>query len=740
MNICWQHGLYDAIIYIYNNGMLDYVTPAEELLAVLMDAMDPSSQEPQQNGCYESVTKRMTSSQIKLGNKLLVYISCCLAGRAYPYGDIANDQIARVKYEVQNCLLRLHTKKAKDDELQYPYLRTLLSFDTQGLLNVLSIAFEEPEFKSELGHCQKQRFVDILLQTMVYDSSGPSIFSPAQVAYLFTFLAQQIAKDNQCLMVSKGLFEQVLDVLTDTREKSHYEERQQALLDMLNAGGIEYFDQDHLIYRAQKVGFYRILEMLYELRKDHVKILRTYIDDINRQAQVFHFLQRVFYEDISDDKRNQVEKSVLDDLQALISIDMKKTAMIIYLQLYPYIPLVLKKLETKKEVHYEFLKHLLEMKESGSNPSTPLHSSKQVEDPLTSQESYECLIDLMCQLEPKTVASYLRSKSNHYRSDVVLRLVTKYEIKDAQAFLLEQDGKLMEAFDLMKSDLEGQIEVIETEDALSWTKLNATVVLIIQLCQRASLILSETERDQMWFGLLDCLMKSQRDFKQLKDVVKHVVTSALGHISLRSVVDRILKDPMYQSDNFGDVQEFLKEMLETYHYEETLMKSTTQAIHSDIHDQQLKLQAESRRGFSVHSLGCGLCGQHLAKACGKAVVFNCGHNCKFHCSCLSKAGCLRKNFDKRQELWLCYICLKNQATCEEDDSQIVVAEDSLDDVNDEPPLELVNEITNQQVVQAHRYVRQMKRLRNTFGEEGYNSIFDRDDFELNLSCKPTEDQ
>ena len=84
--------------------------------------------------------------------------------------------------------------------------------------------------------------------------------------------------------------------------------------------------------------------------------------------------------------------------------------------------------------------------------------------------------------------------------------------------------------------------------------------------------------------------------------------------------------------------------------------------------------------------------------------------------------------------------MKIQATCEEDDSQIVVAEEGLDDVNDEPPLELVNEITNQQVVQAHRYVRQMKRLRNTFGEEGYNSIFDRDDFELNLSCKPTEDQ
>ena len=87
MNVCWQHGLYDAIIYVYNNGMMDYVTPAEELLSVLMNAMSSSS-----NG-YSSpdpgvITKHLTSNQIKLGNKLLVYVSCCLAGRAYPYGDI----------------------------------------------------------------------------------------------------------------------------------------------------------------------------------------------------------------------------------------------------------------------------------------------------------------------------------------------------------------------------------------------------------------------------------------------------------------------------------------------------------------------------------------------------------------------------------------------------------------------------------------------------------------------------
>ena len=123
---------------------------------------------------------------------------------------------------------------------------------------------------------------------------------------------------------------------------------------------------------------------------------------------------------------------------------------------------------------------------------------------------------------------------------MALRLVTKYEIKDAQAYLLEQDGKLLEAFALMKSDLKNQIETLPTSgkngspddddhDALSWSKLNATVILIIQLCQRSSLVLSVNERDDMWFKLLDTLMESQRSKSQnLKDLVRHVVTSSLG--------------------------------------------------------------------------------------------------------------------------------------------------------------------------------------------------------------------
>ena len=42
--LCWGHGLYDAIIYVYNKGMFDYVTPLEELLSTLKAAVDTGKQ------------------------------------------------------------------------------------------------------------------------------------------------------------------------------------------------------------------------------------------------------------------------------------------------------------------------------------------------------------------------------------------------------------------------------------------------------------------------------------------------------------------------------------------------------------------------------------------------------------------------------------------------------------------------------------------------------------------------
>jgi len=48
-----------------------------------------------------------SDSDLSLGNKLLVYISCCLGGQAYPIGTIPADYAQEVKKEVDVLILFL---------------------------------------------------------------------------------------------------------------------------------------------------------------------------------------------------------------------------------------------------------------------------------------------------------------------------------------------------------------------------------------------------------------------------------------------------------------------------------------------------------------------------------------------------------------------------------------------------------------------------------------------------------
>jgi vacuolar protein sorting-associated protein 8 len=72
----------------------------------------------------------------------------------------------KIIIQVLRCLTVLHSNKAADDELTYPYLRELLKFDTREVLNVISLAFQEKEFNGELGLSHRQRIINILMEIL----------------------------------------------------------------------------------------------------------------------------------------------------------------------------------------------------------------------------------------------------------------------------------------------------------------------------------------------------------------------------------------------------------------------------------------------------------------------------------------------------------------------------------------------------------------------------------------------
>lgn len=125
----------------------------------------------------ELIPRISTEENQNLGNYLLVYISSCLSGRGYPSGNIPADIVQNVKHEVLRCLTSVHSARATESELPYPYLRALLEFDSREMLNVISLAFEEKEFSGELGQSHRQRIINVLLSIMEPEHFQVSLIS-----------------------------------------------------------------------------------------------------------------------------------------------------------------------------------------------------------------------------------------------------------------------------------------------------------------------------------------------------------------------------------------------------------------------------------------------------------------------------------------------------------------------------------------------------------------------------------
>lgn len=153
--------MWEALIHLQTAALGDFTTPIHQLVPTLHDALSIEALDP----------AHLPRDFINLGNALLVYASCCLAGRDFPrQGELPEGLSRKIKADVLRALLSQHSSLANDTERQYPYLRTLLKFDAKGFLDVVAMAFQEPEFNSEMGLRQRQRMVDILWSIVVPSS------------------------------------------------------------------------------------------------------------------------------------------------------------------------------------------------------------------------------------------------------------------------------------------------------------------------------------------------------------------------------------------------------------------------------------------------------------------------------------------------------------------------------------------------------------------------------------------
>lgn len=653
MTLCWAHGLYDGILYIYNKGMNDYITPLEELLGILHKAV--------------SSGKQLTDGQIILGNKLLVYISCCLAGRSYPRGDIPQERAKTVKTEVFECVVSLHNNK--HGAMVYPFLKTLLHFDTREFLNVLALAFEEEEFICCESINQRQRVVDILLQIMV-ESEG---FSPTQVGALFTFLARQMAKHENSIIVNRLLFEQVIEFLTNPKDDTRVEERQQALIELLQAGGLAEIDEDRLLNLAEGAKFYRVCEYLYQQKEQFDKILTCYLQDPSRKPQVFYYAWEILEnQKYTTEQKQCLETQIIASIEEIIDIDNKKISELLT-EFFPHrLHEIVNQLQARPFVLYQLLQGLFNKREilQQSSPTQGIKDNFEINPDI--QEKY---IELMCQYNPEQVYSYIRSTEG-YRLEETLEICRHFKVMDATAYVLEKAGDIHGAFSIMLENLQKRVKEVMSEleesgnlnKCVTWSKLNTELLVIIQLCQRNSSQMDHDARGSLWFPLLETIMAPQRQLREkvnteileaLKELTKDLLNSMMGYVTLPAILQRIVQDPAYATGKFCEIRELIMGMFDTYNYEKTLLATTNHLLYNDLHNQLAHLRLMANSCYSSYPNICKLCNKEYSSVPEKeeVLLFKCGHS--FHLDCLDNVHSVTVNDDGVQQ-WSCYKCSHNK--------------------------------------------------------------------------------
>ncbi|EGV95896.1 Vacuolar protein sorting-associated protein 8-like [Cricetulus griseus] len=793
--MCWENHLYDAMIYVYNKGMNEFISPMEKLFKVIAPPLNAG--------------KTLTDEQVVMGNKLLVYISsaeqqrpgfdpdltkvesaslrrrqnlraetvtlvklslykashqifflfssCCLAGRAYPLGDIPEDLVPLVKNQVFEFLIRLHSVEASSEEEVYPYVRTLLHFDTREFLNVLALTFED--FKNDKQAVEyQQRIVDILLKASIqrlHVMVENSDFTPSQVGCLFTFLARQLAKPDNTLFVNRTLFDQVLEFLCSPDDDSRHSERQQVLLELLQAGGIVQFEESRLIRMAEKAEFYQICEFMYERAHQYDKIIDCYLHDPLREEDVFNYIHNILsIPGHSAEEKQSVWQKAMDHMEELVSLKPCKAAELVATHFSGQIEVVIGQLQNQVLL-FKFLRSLLD-------PRGGVHVNQELlQIPPSVTEQF---IELLCQFSPDQVIETLQVLEC-YRLEETIQITQKYRLHEVTAYLLEKKGDVHGAFLLLLERLQSRLQEItrqdgNTKEAFPLKGVEDAMVETIALCQRNSQSLNQQQREGLWFPLLEAMMAPQKlsssaaphlHCEALKSLTMQVLNSMAAFIALPSILQRILQDPIYGKGKLGEIQGLILGMLDTFNYEQTLLETTTSLLNQDLHWSLCNLRASVSRGLNPKQDYCSICLQQYKRRqemADEIIVFSCGH--LYHSFCLQSKECTLET--EGQTRWACYKCSSsNKASKLSENPENKKGRVASSQANSEPALDPQQIQAFDQLCRLYRGSSRLALLtelsQNRSGDScrpfagsqsgpAFSSIFQKENFQLQLAPPP----
>ncbi|KAG2331135.1 hypothetical protein Bca52824_002315 [Brassica carinata] len=531
VRICREHGLYGALLYLFNKGLDDFRSPLEELLIVFRN----------------SERQRATA----IGYRMLVYLKYCFLGLAFPpgHGTLVPTRLPSLRTELIQFLLEKSNAHDSSPRI-YLNLYHLLEMDTEATLDVLRYAFAESEMVDHESHLLESgevssesktdgsipevRCNDMLIQNLIDslvhvidgglsqldesddpDDSNTDKKWPSKedTSHLFEFVAYYAARGR--VSIPKSVLTQILDYLTSDYILPTYnmspKMRENQFLNVLQAVPETDWDVAYVSQLCEKAHFFQVCGYIHTIGRRYVAALESYMKEAEEPIHSFCYVNKMLSQ-LTGDEFTAFQSAVIDRIPELLELSREGTFFLIIDNLKDTITRIQNQLHSLPRSLFLYLKTVIEVHLSGSLDFSRLRKHEAVDslgenirrdlpkeaelyleglngfpkfiqdNPVNvTDDMIELYLELLCKYEPKSVLRFLETFDN-YRVEHCLRLCQKYGIADAAAFLLERVGDAASALSLTLSGLGENFAALENAVArlISELKLGASEVATLE--------------------------------------------------------------------------------------------------------------------------------------------------------------------------------------------------------------------------------------------------------------------
>lgn len=402
ITLCEQHSLWDAYVYVYNQCLMDFVTP----IAKFINLMEPVGEAD------------YNTEHLPQAYAVFQYLAAVLIGLEYPdRRPLDEAEAAAARRDVYGCLFGIHDVlndksqiSVELDPYRYPVLRRMLHYDTEAFLHVLDIAFEDG-YLNESQHTEqdrdsfsRQKGVDALLEVMT-----PEDFPTGDITFLHIFIARNLPKYPQFLKLPSETAHQILISLARDPDITSRGDRQLAAEHLLSVYNPPKVDERRQFFR--QAGFFEILRQDYAKSGDWAEMLRSAVDDPDLEPmEIFNVHIR---QALESSQAPKVLQTLEDLLSQMLGISILLTARIVEDIVPQYHQRCLELLEDNEIKQLAYLGAVLQPEMEAENESLVENAEMEIQDVVRRTSP------LMTRLNQSDVQHYIRLLCRHAREQLL---------------------------------------------------------------------------------------------------------------------------------------------------------------------------------------------------------------------------------------------------------------------------------------------------------------------------------